>query len=259
MENFIKTSLQTFINTIEVSFDYIPKKSIKNFNKQLKRDNKSLFADIYNVLHLYHDNIIKITTVKNKLKTIDFDFINSIALLSLNLNLFANENKATKKNLVNYIYNFYYPIYLQISGNVDHDFVKENQLVVIEQPKQQVTLIETNTNTPQQDVLQSLLGNTDLMNIANDIKEQISSQNIDPMTILTSLMAGSDGGEALQNLVNSVSKSVDEKMASGQLDQSALETQAKTVISSLGIDLDTTQELDASSITNLFSNLMKQG
>jgi hypothetical protein len=255
MENFIKTSLQTFINTIEVSFDYIPKKCIKNFNKQLKRDNKSLFVDIYNVLHVYHDNIINITTMKNKLKTIEFDFMNSITLLSLNLNLFANENKATKKNLVNYIYNFYYPIHLQLSGNVDPDFVKENQLVVIEQPKQQEI-----SHVPQQlnDPLQSLLGNTDLMNIANDIKEQISSQNIDPMTILTSLMAGSDGGEALQNLVKSVSKSVDEKMASGQLDQSALETQAKTVISSLGIDLDTTQELDASSITNLFSNLMKQ-
>lgn len=244
MDKFISTSIDTFINTIELSFDYVPEKIITDFNKYVNNtDNIILFKQIFDILHVYHHEIINITNHKGKLKKINFDFMNLIVLFGLNLNLFANENKATKKNLINHIYNFYYPIYLQISENSDPEYIQSLNLTVV-QP-----IINSNP-------LESLLGNTDIMSIANDIQAKITNENINPMDILSSLMSGGNGGLALESLIESVTKNVDSKLENGELNKNDLETQAKSVIDSLGID--TTQELDANSITNLFANLMKQ-
>ena len=106
------------------------------------------------------------------------------------------------------------------------------------------------------DPLESLLGNKEIMNMANDIQAQISRENIDPMSMLTSLMSGGDGGDAFKSIVASVTKNVDSKLNSGELNKDDLEKQAKNVIDNLG--LDTSKELDANSIGNLFSNLMSQ-
>jgi hypothetical protein len=247
MDKFIITSLHSFINTIEISFDYIPEAVINNFNKHVINTNKQvMFKEIFDTLHIYHHEIINITNHKGKLKKIDFGFMDSIKLFTLKLDLFTNENKSTKKNLISHIYNFYYPIYLQVSENSDPEYIKSLNLTVI------APVVVPEKVNP----LDSLLGNKDIMSIANDIQAKITNENINPMDILSSLMSGSDGGPALQSLVESVTKNVDLKLENGELNKNDLETQAKKVIDSLGID--TTKDLDMNSITDLFSNLMKQ-
>lgn len=257
MENFIITSIHSFINTVEISFDYINDEYIKNFNKHVNNiEQKQLFKEIFDNLHVYHHQIIDITNYKGKLKKIDFTFMDSIILFKLKFNVFTNENKATKKNLISHLYNFYYPIFLQEMGDpivreaFEKSVIKTPQIQLKTPQIQLIPQIQRKNVDP----LESLLGNKEIMKMANDIQEQISRENIDPMSMLTSLMSGGDGGDAFKSIVSNVTKNVDSKLNSGELNKDDLENQAKNVIGNLGID--TSKELDANSISNLFSNLM---
>ena len=250
MENFIITSIHSVINTIEITFDYITDKCVKDFNKRVNNtEHLQLFKEIFDNLHVYHHQIIDITNHKGKLKKIDFTFMDSIVLFKLKFNVFTNENKATKKNLISHLYNFYYPIFLQEMGDpIVREAFEKSVIKVLPQEQEQLQ------DQSIEDPLQMLLGNKEIMNMANDIQAQISRENIDPMSMLTSLMSGGDGGDAFKSIVENVTKNVDSKLNSGELNKDNLEQQAKNVIGSLGID--TSKELDANSISNLFSNLM---
>jgi len=113
----LKSNLTKFFNEIELSFDYISKETnhkLKCFLKKL--DKNELFLEFTNVtlsiLKTYEDKITYIITSKNKLKTSDFEFLNEIVLFNDNLDfkVFKNENKNTKKCIINYLNNIYMAI-----------------------------------------------------------------------------------------------------------------------------------------------------
>lgn len=113
----LKSNLTKFFNEIELSFDYISKETIhklKCFFKKL--DKNEHFLEFTNstlsILKTHEDKITYIITSKNKLKTSDFEFLKEIVLFNdiLDFKVFKNENKNTKKCIINYLNNIYMAI-----------------------------------------------------------------------------------------------------------------------------------------------------
>ena len=113
----LKSNLTKFFNEIELSFDYISKETnhkLKCFLKKIDKDKQFLeFTNkTLSTLKTHQDKITYIITSKNKLKTSDFEFLKEIVLFNdiLDFKVFNNENKNTKRCIVNYLNNIYLAI-----------------------------------------------------------------------------------------------------------------------------------------------------
>jgi hypothetical protein len=80
----------------------------------------------------------------------------------------------------------------------------------------------------------SILKNSDILNIATDISKNMQDQNMNPMTMLSSLMSGNITNSPLQGLVESIQEKIGDKIDSGQIDRNELESQAQSIMNSLG-------------------------
>jgi len=96
-------------------------------------------------------------------------------------------------------------------------------------------------------VFKSLMSNNELMNIANDLSADIQNQNIDPLTLLTSMMSGKPNNQ-IQNLVNNVTKKIEHKINKGEIDKSLLESQAKNILNQF--QTNTTNQVNTLTTTN---------
>lgn len=98
-------------------------------------------------------------------------------------------------------------------------------------------------------IMSSILGNQEILNIASDISHQMSTQQLDPMSMLTSLMSGNIENSPLNGLVNQIQQKVEMKIESGEIDKSELESQAQNIMNNI----------DPTSIGSLpeMANLMK--
>ena len=228
------------------------------------------FSDVtYNILKQYETNLSYIVMGKHKIKTSDYDFLNNIVLFNniLEFSVFKDENKNTKKTIVSYLYNLYMSCFiLNFGTKTDSEDFSQNLISFIqnlqkvsEEPsnsknkkkKRQVNNSSNNNKTTNNnnlnlnsimnlvnipsnlngldDVFKSLMSNNELMNIANDLSKDIQNENIDPLTLLSSMMSGKPNNQ-IQKLVNNVTKKIEHKINSGQIDKTLLESQAKDIL-----------------------------
>lgn len=222
----------------------------------------------YNILKQYESNLSYIIMGKHKIKSSDYDFLNNITLFNniLEFNVFQDENKNTKRTIVSYLYNLYMSCFILKFGRQTDttefgqnltSFI-ENLQKVSQQPSNSKNKKKKHTNKQHNrhshhtnnnmnmnnimnlinnpsnlngldNVFKSLMSNNELMNIASDLSKDIQNENIDPLTLLSSMMSGKPNNQ-IQNLVNNVTKKIEHKINKGEIDKSLLESQAKNIL-----------------------------
>ena len=275
LEKELLDTIISFMNEIELVFEYV--KNINQLNKYVNelKTNRETFLNFIkeslNVLSIYEDKIYKINNT-NKLKSIDFEFLNKITLFNnmLNFSVFKDENKSTKKNIVKYIYTIYISSFILNFGIVNtNGFLKEDDLMgfvndltdklqKIEDnklekinKKNKKTAHQNSTSFPTGDLLgnlgnltdpsslnnlngifQSLMSNNEIMSIATDLSKDIRDENIDPMSLLSSIMSGKPN-DKLNKLVSNITNKIETKIENGEINKDILEEQAKSIMESL--------------------------
>lgn len=104
-------------------------------------------------------------------------------------------------------------------------------------------------------IMESILGNKEILNIATDISQKMQSQQINPMTMLSSLMTGNIENSPLQGLVEEIQQKVEDKINSGEIDKSKLEDQAKNIMGTISNNSDALNSMPG--MSNLINNMMK--
>lgn len=273
-----------FMNELDISFDYINKDSIKAIKKKLKSMSendikfKKFYSELYNILKTHNDK--GSLYLGEKVKTKDFEFLNELNIFGILFNNFKEENKNTKKTIVNYLKEFYIICnFLMYSGdgnlkstetlfndikNMVNDLSKQHQPLQ-EKRKGKGNLPDTpdTRNLPDtgnlpdipdissmlnnmqglpdlssmlpgmDNTFMSLMQNKDIMNIARELSTEMKSQEIDPMSIMTSLMSGNLNDGKIGNLINSITTKLTQKIDNGDIDKDSLETHANSFMQNL--------------------------
>ena len=239
------------LNEIELSFDYVPKNKIEVIKKQMRSNNfiESFTKETYNTLKQYESILSSLSTTK--LKTKDLDFMNDIVLFNneLNFNLFANENKNTKKSLLTYLYTIYtFCIFLnkdmtddindsilddlsKLTDNLQKNLECRNVEEVGTSSKKKSNVRTSNNNIPPLHMMDDLFANKEIMDVALQVTKQMQDEKINPMNILSAFMSGDMS--SISGLVNSVEKTISQKIDNGDLNKDELETQSKKMLESL--------------------------
>jgi len=190
----------------------------------------------------------------------------------LDFNVFSSENKNTKQSIIKYLYNIYMSIFILnfglVSDNKIDEFTQELSCFVSSIQKrikeENVGTVETvdtknkvnskrprprpipgNSTNPSNslsplnptnqnfgNLLQSLMQNGDIMNLATELSKDIQSENLDPMTLLSSMMSGKPDNK-IQKLVENITSKIETKINSGEIDQNVLEQQAQSILSTV--------------------------
>ena len=242
LKNHYIKSFESFIREIDISFEYIDKSIIlKNYACIDKIKNSDIFfkntvKNVLNILEPFKENI----KVISKPRTKDFDFFNTLIIFDIDFRLFYDENKNTKKTLVNYLLQFYTNTLcidnLNTVGNTDPEIVNTlvKNLIPNHSDDKMINALQNITNkfSSNESFLEpfsSLMQNKEIMSIANEVTSDIASMNIDPMTLLSSLMTGNTKGtEDMSNFITKLSNKITSKIQNGDIDKSLLEEQAKT-------------------------------
>jgi hypothetical protein len=294
-------NINSFVNEIELSFDYLDNTIISRINKyvgNLKTNQVDFdrFAGYtYEHLKPFEQDICFVLFGKQKVKTDRYNFINDISLFGdskenclLNLSVFKEENKNTKKSFLKYIYNIYmssFFITINKSGTPDEtqltdelnsyvskvqqelkDLTAANELkekTAVDVPRRNASSSRPNAPIPNmsnmrgmpaglESMMSSLLGNKDILNIATEISEQMKSEQINPMSMLSGLMSGKMDPR-LNSLVSRVQENVENKINTGEINKEQFEEQAKSIIQNVhNTDLD----LGLHGLNSVMSNLM---
>jgi hypothetical protein len=106
-------------------------------------------------------------------------------------------------------------------------------------------------------LMDSILGNKDILNIASDISQKMHNQDLNPMTMLTSLMSGDN--VPLQGLIKQIELGVQEKISSGEIDKEELESQAKHIMSTISSNPSALNSMGGMSemLSNIMGNMGK--
>lgn len=293
MEELIKKELfkniNSFINELELTMDYLGQETISNLKKYIhsikkNSDDFKTFVEYTNTqLSQFEPQISAVLFSNKKIKSDYYNFLNDICLFNnlLNFKVFENESKNTKKGLIKYLYSIYMScIFLNQDLINDNDKDKDKELQSkltafinkIEKEAQEAlkeTDIKTSTkkSTRHQrrnaisdqgdlnNVMDSILGNQDILNIANDISKKMQSQQLNPMTMLSSLMTGNIENTPLQGLVEEIQQKVEAKIDSGEINKEKLEEQAKSIIGSIHNNPSALNSMPG--MTDLIGNMVK--
>ena len=229
---------------------------------------KKFYSELHDILKIYHDD--GKLNLSEKVRSKDIEFLSEISLLGINFNMFKDENKNTKKTIVNYLYEFYMICnFLTYSGDGNMKLTKElfddiqkmvnglsTQVSVVEnkrngeqsmhqhqhqqqQPLNTNLLPDISSLLPGMDsTFMNLMQNKDIMNIATELSSEIRSQDIDPMSIMSSLMSGNLNDGKIGDLINSISSKLTQKIDSGEIDKNMLETHASSFMNTLSSNKD---------------------
>lgn len=223
-------------------------------------------------LKLHQQRISGVLFSNKKVKADYYSFLNDILLFNnlLDFKIFINESKNTKKDLVKYLYSIYMSVeFLCNTTESDLDlklqeFVKGIQTEASKLKsedikltnKKHTTLLQNIPNIPVipivdlpdfsnfdfekmglpnnlSGIMESILGNTNIMSIATDISSKMQNQQLNPMDMLSSLMSGNIDNSPLQSLVSEIQEKVDSKINSGEIDKNELEIHAKELMNSV--------------------------
>ena len=212
---------------------------------------KDFYNNIYDVLKIYNDD--GSLSVGEKVKTKELEFLSNVQLFGIRFSIFNEEKKNTKRTLINYLHEFYIVSnFLKCSSNGDstenlfneiHNMVKDlnapnvistkttnNRKKKQSEPNSILDGINmadlSNTTGIDFSPFDNLMKNNDIMSIANELSSEMSSLDIDPMSMMTSLMSGNLKDNKLGSLLSSISGKITQKINSGAIDKNALEQQA---------------------------------
>ena len=297
--NLIKTellnTLDKFVNELDIAFEYVTKDTIMEIKKYINKikvsdeELKSLVDDILENFKSCESKLAFLSLSNGKIKTKEFDILDNKTVFGnlLNLSLFKEENKNTKKIICKYIYNMYMSsviLKFSFSDNLSLDSLNQELSkyfnVIKEQHNQQNNTVqqsgsEGNKKKPirrlpkgnpdmtnmtnlegMDDIMNSLFANKDLVNIASEFTSDIQRQNINPMMMLGSLMSGKPD-KKITELINQISNKLERKLNSGELDKEVFEQQASNLMNTLKTSNITSQLpvlntiLENSDITNI--------
>lgn len=223
--------LDSFLLNIHVSFSYITDDIFDKMKLEMdKYKGDQLNSYIYDTFNDVKNDLYIVNHATKKIKKLNFDFLNNITFLGLKFDVFKGENAKTKQVIVKYIFNMFNPIYTNRNPG--------NPL--------ETTTVKSETGNP----LENLLNNKQIMDLASEISGDIAQSNIDPMTMISSLLSGNNNPD-FQKFIEKITTKIDSKMKNGELNREKLEGDSEAIIKSLGID--TTQPVDMSSITDLMA------
>jgi hypothetical protein len=308
-------NINSFINEIELSFEYITSNTINKINKYVKtiQNNETEFDNFiektHTHLHFFESKLHKITLDKT-VKTSEYSFINDIHLFEpeqnvslLNLSVFNNENKNTKKSLIKYVYNIYLccTFLINIQNKNDtilNEYIDKITQKEIEEKIDEVIIPQFNQQNqseiqlPQLDMnmlnnlnlgnlsdvsqlgnlgnlsqlgnlgnlgnlggienlMSSLMNNTDIMNIANEISNEMKTSTLNPMDLMSGLMSGNLENSEFSNLMTKIQNSVDSKINNGEINKEQLENQAKDIFDKVK---ESPELLNIPGMSNIFQN-----
>ena len=266
-EDLLKT-LGRLTNELDVAFDYVNDDTIGAIRGYVSgladtERMKTFVEETVGVLRKYETNITTIAVSKRKVRGAEFAFMNDVQLFGglLDFSVFANENKNTRASLVKYLYNIYMSVSILnfgISSGEDIDEFTKQLMTFVQtlrtssEPVQSSRKVQgtqiPKTQGPQipkaqvpqvpqapdgfGNLLQSLMNNGEIMSLATDLSKDIQTQNIDPMTLLSSIMTGK-ADDRVQNLVSNITNRIETKINSGEIDKGLLEQQAQSIIQSV--------------------------
>lgn len=252
VETEYKNKLKNFITQLELSFDYIKEDVISGTKKYIaEKTLKEICNDITNQISKYSDVIDRICKT-NKVKTVEYEFLNNIKMFNklLDFSIFGNENKNTKKSIVEnlkIILNETYVLNLLVSKkDVSDDDI--NDLIENMQNLNNTNISNNNVFSELPDISNIMSGNftnivDDLMKddtisgLVKDISNEFESGNINPsdlMNIITNPESIKQNS-ALQSVINNITSKVDESVKNGKLNPSKLEEQAKSLLSKIAM------------------------
>jgi hypothetical protein len=168
--------------------------------------------------------------------------------MSLFILQFGSTRDESNDNFTNELSNFITTLQTQIQPKAE---------VKIKQKRQQRPL--QNSNSGLEGIFESLLSNGEIMNIATDLSNDIQMQNIDPMTLLSSVMSGKPNKQ-LQKLVSNITGKIERKINNGEIDKNMLEQQAKSIIDTVQNSGDIQSMLNSQmpQINNILNGMSKK-
>jgi hypothetical protein len=244
MESVLKKELSQTItdmcNEFELSFDYIKKSDIDNIREIV--NNGNVHIKIYEQLKDVESNIFGVIKCTGKIKKQQYDFLNNINFLGkLDLSKFAEEGKNTKQVIVKYLYNMYMPSkFLEEGIDINQDNIKIFVESIVQAPEQVATepkkksVVTSAKNNPQA-LIEDLMKNPQIMDIANEITSDLQNQSFDPMELMSSLMLGKPNAK-LNNMIKKISDKIENKIETGELNKQELEAHANQFISTIDVN-----------------------
>lgn len=210
--------------------------------------------------------ISSIVLATTKIRRSAYDFLDNVSLFSddcpLHFSVFRDENKNTKLTIVKYIYNIYMTSYLLHFG-IDNTSTKQfidylnslkSKLAKVKNTATNVATVDTNVddfdfvlpkNVPTVpsgpdvsnlgNLFESLMGNREIMTIAEDLSKDIQNENLDPMSLLSSLMSGKPDS-TIQRLVTNISGKIEAKIQNGEIDKDLLERQTQSILKNVSTE-----------------------
>lgn len=268
--NVLKTQLlklsNDFIREIDLSFDYIDKKILEKtktlidscYTNDIKF--KEYYKTLYNILKDFKDKLY----LPERVKTSELLFLNDMTILNIPFILFKDESKNTKKTLVNYLKEFYITsnflrCIVELDDKVDNSVlfneIQEliNSLIIVPDMKEMIHIKEKRERTgeniqlpdfmknlPQMGGMDGLLGtlnnfmqNKEIMEITSELTSEIQMNDIDPMSMMNSLLSGNMNDSKFSSLLTNVTEKISNKIQNGDIDKNLLERHANDFMSQL--------------------------
>lgn len=286
-------NIDGLLNELELTMDYMDPQiipSVRKYITKIQNDKEEFNIFItYTNEHLgsYESKISAILFSNKKIKSSFYNFLSGVSLFSniLNFRVFENESKNTKKELIKYLYVIYMStsfLTLKINeeenkeSNPDEltqqleEFIckikKEADVTLKDEDlkdevkknkKRETTFNElSDTTLPMGNVMESILGNKEIFNIATDISKKLNDKQINPMMMLSSLMSGNIENSPLQGLVEEIQQTVENKINSGEIDKTQLTSQANNIISSITQNQSALNAMPG--MSSIINNMMRQ-
>lgn len=245
--------VKTFTTELSISFDYIKNTSeLESYYSKISKNDASFskfVSDTVNLLKPYELCITNVVLTERKIKTSEYTFLSNIKLFDglLDLSLFSNENKNTKKMLTKYLYSLYFSCFLhELSNfeslNLEEHLQKFMNNLQTDNEEQSATSTSTkslpksssNSSSGLENVMESMFSSPDLFNIASELTEDLKSQNVNPMSLIQGLMSGNMDGR-VGDMIQNMTQKLETKIANGELDTKQLEEQTQKMMSQLPI------------------------
>ncbi len=192
------------INELELSYPNMDFKKTRDYIE--KTSSEEVLKNTLDVLQKY---TLKLNNIQSeqKVKSKEYLFLNEIKLFNetLDFNSFKDENKNTKKTLCKYLHS-----------------ILISSLVTKVSPEE----LEKMFKKEKDDLnLNSLMGNKELVKIAEDITNDLKNENVDPMSLMSSLLSGKSN-KNIDKIVNKIQS----KIETGELNKDELEKQAQLLM-----------------------------
>lgn len=259
-EEFLRIVTQ-MTTEFDLAFDFVDKKSIDQLEKykaRLEKETQYFEEQVKSFVDLvrpYKEQLAHIASA-SKVKSSEYDFLNNLKLFEdiLDFSLFKDENKNTKRSIVKYINSMYLSgtfLALSLDSNNDTEgkgfeslsseltsfiqAIQEKKPPIVPKRDQQVSKQVSSRQLESQgldSIINTMFANPDIMKMATELSQDLQEQQIDPMTIMSSLMSGRPDPQ-MNNLINNLTAKIENGINSGNIDKDALQRQAAEMMNAI--------------------------